>query len=228
MNIKALITTLVLGSSSAAMADSFTVSGSVNVSLGGTTTARPAPAPYHHQPVVVVAADDCNDNAPAPRPVYHPTTPVYRGPFYNPTNTTIGANASIYTGWLATSPVKFRRMGYGKAIVFNKTVAHDWFDLTAATRIDSGREIFKIGADNGVFKALKLQGLGGGRSNIQQVAIEFLDGAGAKKTQKVVLNTWMSAGKPITIDLDGGYRSISRITVYGSTDRGSAYKILAM
>src|SRR5687768_9496370 len=112
MNFKALITTLVLGSSSAAMADSVTFKGSVNVSLGNS-----APT---HAPVYV----DRYNNRPDPRPTYHPTRPVvvvqppappvYRGPFYNPTNTTIGATASEYHGWIGTSRPRLQRNGYGK------------------------------------------------------------------------------------------------------------------
>ncbi|MBA2542626.1 MAG: hypothetical protein H0V17_23485 [Deltaproteobacteria bacterium] len=244
MNLKALITTLVLGSSSIASAD-VSFSGSVSVSLdGGTTHARPAYVPY--QPVVtarpVRVADDCHA-APAPAPVvYHPPAhtrpayqpPVWKGPYFNITNTTVAATGSLYIGQLGVSKVKARytshasahaQFGYTRQAT---TRNQNWFDLTEATRIDSGREFFKIGADNGLFSKLQLQALGNGRSNIKHVAIEYLDSNGKARTQKVVLNTWISRANPsITIDLDGGYRSIGRIIVYGSTDAGSAYKIAA-
>jgi hypothetical protein len=238
MNFKALITTLVLGSSSAAMADSFTVSGSVNVSLGSSATTRPAPAPVYRP--VVVAADDCTDdtqinNRPDPRPAYHPTQyhptqPVWRGPYYSPTNTVVAANASQYVGWVATSPVKFRRMGYGRALVLRQTASTTWFDLTEATRIDSRQEYFKIGADKGVFKALKLQALGGGSSRIEKIAIQYTDASGHVKFHNVTFNTRLDArtNPAITINMPGGYSSIDGIMVIGSTDRGSAYKLLAM
>lgn len=232
MNLKALITTLVLGSSSAAMADSFTVSGSVKVNVG-----QPRPAPVH-----TTVADDCHDNLPSP--AYHPTTrppvvvsqpsyhvqpkqPVYRGPFYNPTNTIVGKDASSYKGWVAKAPM-VRQYQIGKALW--RPAATTWFDLTEATRIDSGRQFIKIGADKGQFKALKLQALGAGRSEIKQVGVELIDAYGNKKMQVVKLNTWINpqTNPSITIDLDGGYRQINRIIVYGSTDRGSAYKLLAM
>src|SRR5688572_22288154 len=58
MNIKALITTLVLGSSSLAAADSFAVNGSVRVSLS--------------------SADPCDTPAPARPYVPAPSRPVYQ------------------------------------------------------------------------------------------------------------------------------------------------------
>jgi hypothetical protein len=153
--------------------------------------------------------------------------PVWRGPYFNITNTIVGATASQYRGSVGTSKVKLRHNQYGRA--HYQATNPTWFDLTEATRIDRGREFFTIGADNGMFKGLKLQALGNGRSHITQVAIEFLDTNGKKKTQKVKLNTWIDRNNPtITIDLDGNYRTIGRIIVYGSTDRGSAYKLMAM
>jgi hypothetical protein len=246
MNLKALITTLVLGSSSMAAADSLTFSGSVAVSVGSSTHApRPVVQPYRPTPVTVVShnhashanADDCGTPAPAPgytpvptRPVVwqqQPVQPTWKGTYFNINNTIVGATASQYKGTLGYSKVKqplaYHRFGYVR------NTGQTWFDLTEATRIDSGREFFTIGADNGMFKALKLQAMGNGSSHIQQVAIEFLDAQGRQKTQKVKLNTAIHRNNPtITIDLEGGYRSINRIVVYGSTDRGAAYKIMAM
>lgn len=244
MNLNALVTTLVLGSSTLASADSFTVSGSVHVSLGGTVRPAPAPAPVvivrDHRTTVV---DPCHE--PAPAPVYQPLPPVYQpapaplpvytrpavwsGPFYQPHNTTVYASSSLYTGWLGTSAIKYRALGNSNSFVLRRTHDQNWFDLTAATRIDSGREFFNIGTDNGMFKTLKLQNLGGGSSNIQRVAIEFADTSGRLKTQVVKLDRMLDRNQPtITIDLDGNYRAIGRIIVYGSTGRGSAYKIQAM
>ena len=221
MNFKALITTLVLGSSSAAMADtSFQVSGSVTFGSAPThvhVPARPIPAPT---PVVV--ADDCVD--PYSHVVKQPVQMgVWRGPYFNPTNTTIGVSKSIYTGSIATSKPLYRRTAYGRGMWMHPTT---WFDLTEATRIDSGREQFNVGAEHGQFKSLKLQGLGGGSSQISHISIEYVDGG--KSNQKVLVNRSLTASAPITIDLDGSYRKIARIIVNGSTDRGSAYKILAM
>ena len=215
------------------MADtSFQVSGSVTFGSAPThmhVPARPIPAPA---PVVV--ADDCVDpynNRPDPRPAYHQThvqEPVWRGPYYNPTNTVIAANASQYVGWVAKSPTPYR-MVYGKAIVSHRGNT-TWFDLTEATRIDSGQEYFKIGADKGLFRTLKLEALGAGSSRIEKVAIQYTNASGQVRFHNVTFNAKLNARtRPtITIDLPGNYVSIDGIMIIGSTDRGSAYKILAM
>ena len=42
-------------------------------------------------------------------------------------------------------------------------------------------------------------------------------------------DTWIGRGNSsLQIDLDGNYRQINRIIVYGSTDVGSAYKLMAL
>lgn len=227
MNIKALITTLVLGSSSMASADSLTFSGSVSVSLGSSTTARPIYVPRDPQPrPVVVTTDDCNEPAshyrPAgyqPRPAGYqprPVEPVWHAPVYHPTNTVISSTASQYTGAIASQ----RRY---------ITASNAWYDLSEATRIDAGREFFKIGAEKGQFRGLRLEALGNGRSKIDQVTIEFADAWGRAKHQVVKLNSWIGRGNAsLTIDLDGNYRQITRIIVYGATDNGSAYKLMAL
>lgn len=209
MNIKALITTLFIGSSSMASADSLTVRGSVSVSLGGKGT--------------VAVQDDC---APLQAAPYHPTRPirptrsvtarpVWQAPVYNPTNTIVIADASQYNGAIYKSRQYIRP-------------TNSWFDLTEATRIDSGREFFTIGAGKGAFRGLRLDALGNGRSKIDQVTIEFADTQGRAKTQVVKLGSWIGRGnQSLTIDLDGNYRQIARVIVYGATDHGSAYKIMA-
>lgn len=214
MNIKALLTTLVLGSSSMASADSLTVHGSVSVSLGN--SAHPA------RPVVI--QDDCAPVQSAPyrpassRPVHQPTRPVvvqpvWQAPVYHPTNTRVGTSVSQYTG------VIYSARQYVRA-------SNDWYDLSEATRIDEGREFFTIGANKGSFRGLRLEALGNGRSYIRQVGIEFADGS---RTQVVNFDTRIGRGNSsLTIDLDGNYRQIKRIIVYGSTDVGSAYKLMAL
>lgn len=225
MNIKALITTLVIGSSSMASADSLTVRGSVSVSLGSST--RPAPRSVVDDCAPVQAAP----YRPAPsRPVYQPTRPVYQptrpvivqpvwqAPVYNPTNVLVSSTASQYTGVVYSQPRYFAAPG-----------PNAWFDLSEATRIEAGREFFKIGANKGSFRGLRLEALGNGRSNIEQVTIEFADAQGRAKHQVVKLDSWIGRGNTnLTIDLDGNYRQITRVIVYGSTDRGSAYKLMAL
>ncbi len=221
MNLKALITTLVLGSSSMASADSATFSGSVEVSLGG--HAQTQPSPHHHY---------CSHDRRPYRPVFtRPvvTRPVFdrrvpQGPvavaYYNPQNTYLSTNKSVYTGWIATSP-----SAYGSVRVSNR----GWFDLTAPTRIDAGREDFQIGANKGLFRALELQALGAGASHIQWVSIHLIDANGNKRAQVVQLNATIDRFNPtLTIDLDGGFVAIDKILVAGSTDRGAAFKLRAM
>lgn len=218
MKLKALITTFVLGSSTVASAGTFTVSASAKVSLGVHTTApasryfsRTRVVRYHH---TLESVDPCLTSAPA-------ATPVWSGPFYDPHNTIVGATASQYTGWMGTSAIKAPQ-------AYNRWSTQDWFDLTEATRIDQAREYFNVGADNGLFRSIKLQNLGGRASQIEQVTILFVDGLGRSNAQKVVLNQRLDQNRSeITIDLDGDYRAIGGIIVYGSTEAGAAYKIVA-
>lgn len=227
MNLKALITTLVLGSSTMASADAVKISGSVHLSLGG----RPAPAPtYRPAPAPVVVADPCE--AHASQPAYHPrpSPPVWQAPYYRITNTIVSRTASAYRGTIAASKIKSTRWNarqtiHGYAFAAKPTQA--WFDLTEATRIDSNREFFTIGTDKGLFNKLQLQALGAGSSKITQVLVEFADARG-KASQVIKVNQVLDRNHAtFTIDLNGEYRSIKRIVVYGATDQGSAYKIQA-
>jgi len=247
MNLKALITTFVLGSSTMASADSIKVSGSVHVSLGD---AQPQPAGPVYKPVVrpaapVVAAHDCHEPAPAPvytpvpsRPVYQPPihqppAPVWQAPIYKITNTRLSRTGSSYIGAITASKIKalprvYARNVYGFEPARRRTTHQAWFDLTEATRIDNNREFFSIGANKGLFDKLQLQALGNGSSTIKQVLVEYADGRG-KTSQVFKLDQALHRGNStITLDLDGELRSIKRIVVYGATDQGSAYKILAM
>jgi len=237
MNLKALITSLVLGSSTMASAGTLTFSGKASVSFSASAGTpivrdhRAAPAP------VVVRdhrADPCGTTttpAPVQRP-WRPTfqhvslPPVWAGPYYEPHNTVVGRNVSNYTGEIGISAIKPLFKGrYG--FVVSRWASQSWLNLTEPTRIDSGREFIKVGADKGLFQTLQLQNLGARSSTITQVAIEFADGL--SRTQVVKLdNRKLDMRHPtITIDLTGNFRQIKRIVVYGSTERGAAYKILA-
>ena len=232
MNIKALITTLVLGSSTMASADSFTVSASAKVSLGFNASSAPVIVRDHRLPAPVptpVVVDPCATTAtPIAPAAYRPAQlpPVWSGPlYYHITNTNVSASGSGYAGWMANSPLM--QTNYDGRVVLRPTRLNTWFDFTEATRIDSGREIFKVGTDNGWFRAIKLQNMGSRGSTIFQVKIEFADGG---KGQLVKLDNQRldAAHSSIAIDLDGNYRQISRIIVYGSTDAGAAYKLQAL
>lgn len=221
MNIKALITTLFLGSSSVAMAKPvLTIKGSASVSVGSNVRVRD-----HRTPRTVVVrdhrhSDDCHD-APAvvrPAPVYpvahqpYRPGPVWNEPYFQPSNTIVGATASSYTGAIFARPA-----WRGRA----------WFNLTEATRIDGGREFFTIEGRGGHFTKLLLKGLGG-RTDITMIGIEY----GKKPYERMQVvrldNVLTRSGSSAMIHLDGDSRDINRIIVYGTSGSGSAYQILAM
>src|SRR5687768_8477657 len=127
MNIKALITTLILGSSSAAMAKPVvTFTGSASVNLGSDYAVRDHRTP---RPIVRDHRDhDCVDPAPAPV-VYRPVRPLPpREPWFNPTNT----NGSVYIGTYGHSSLAHSRGRW--------SMPRAWFSLTEPTRINGGRE----------------------------------------------------------------------------------------
>ena len=224
MNLKALITTLVLGSSTMASADSVTLSGSVSVGLGGSTHARPAPAPVVVQP-------------PAPRPVVYPPAPapvivrppqpmppVWSDHSWQPRNIRLEGNASFYIGTMGHSSLRYRPSTWQRGLQIRNQA---WFEMTEATRIENNRLIVGVN-DTGFYRGLKIESLGRG-SDITFVRIDFKDRLGNKRYQLVRLNQHLDRNhSSLMIDLDGNYRQISRITVYGKTDRGSAIKLLAM
>lgn len=222
MNIKALITTLVLGSSSAALAKPVvTFSGSASVSVGSNATVR------DHRPAVVVrdhrADDGCSGHPALPvvtQPVYHPPQrPVVAEPFYEPANTRVTSSGSTYLGAFGKGTINLHR---DHAWYRPRT----WFNLTEATRIDGGREFFNLRREGGFFQKIALQNLGG-RTEIRQVAIEYRTARGSF-TQKVRFDDVLAGRTSLTIDLEGDSRDIQRIIVYGDSGRGSAYQLLAM
>jgi hypothetical protein len=209
MSIKALITTLVLGSSSVALAKPVVViSGSAQVTLG--TKVRDV---RDHR------APDCHDPAPVYTPpvVLKPVRPLpIHQPWFNPQNTIVGTENSVYTGSIG-------RSAYLPNAYLSRPA--QWFQLTEATRIDSGREFFKIAGDAGFFKKLHLKNLGG-RTEITMVGLEFKQN-GRTYVQKVQYNGLLSSSG-LTINLERDSRTLNRIIVYGTSGRGSAYQMLAL
>jgi hypothetical protein len=226
MNIfsKALITTLLIGSSTAMAKPVLTVSGHASVSLGYSTPPTRVVVRDHRHPAPV---DPCATPAPAPiytTPVYYRpvvTQPVWHEPFFNPTNTKIGVDSSTYVGSIGQAPAA---RWNGRGWIRMQT----WTNLTEATRIDSGREFIKIGAQAGQFSKIQIKNLGGA-TTVTQIGIEMFNADGSKQMQVVKFGSHLSRTNPtLTVDLDGNYRSINRIIVYGTSGRGSAYQILAM
>ncbi|MCW5808080.1 MAG: hypothetical protein KIT31_37360 [Deltaproteobacteria bacterium] len=210
---KALVTALLLASSSIAMAKPVTYSASASVSISaGTHTGGGRQDLRDHRSTYTPPA-----KAPAVAPRLK-VKPVYlqqlRPAVWNPNNTTLGVNASTYIG--------------PRPVLQQPCVAHasgwqvaTWHPMTEPTRIDRGRELFNFGAQAGSFRQIQLVETAGS-SHISQVAIEFVGGG---RTQVVKLDTDLKAGRSLTIDLDGGVRQINRIIVYGSTAQSSAYQI---
>jgi hypothetical protein len=216
MNLKALITSLVLGSSSLAMAQpTATFSAGASVSFG-----YPSPSPAvivrdHRFPTVQPAASDpCNTNTVTPVPAYYRgQRPVAIEPvvYNNPANTRINATGSEYVGTMPFQTMRWFR-------------APEWVPVTEPTRIDNGREFFNLRAA-GSFSKIQLF-KNRGASFIKQVTIETLNPyTGRIDTQVVRIDRELTSS--FTIDLAGGRRQINRVIVYGSTAQGSAYQILA-
>jgi hypothetical protein len=198
MNIKALITTLVLGSSSIALADP-SWSGGVSVNASVATSGvvvrdhrEPAPLP------------------PPPAPVYR--TPLRRiaqpAPIAQPIvddrcdNIHLGGDLSVYTGTTA---------GY----------VGGWLALTQPTKIERGREFISVNS-NQRFSQLLLRS-DGGTTQVSQVAIFFQNG----QEQVVKTNAWLGSRNPdLAINLEKRGK-ISRIVVYGSSGQRARYSVLA-
>ncbi len=233
-NLKALVTTLVIGSSSAAMAKPVVVlSGEASISVGYNSDAQPVvrdhryPVPVYQPPVVyqqpVVYQPPVTRPLPThthtythpvyTQPVVHPV--LHQEPFWNPTNTNIGATSSGYIG------------AYGQGSLNRDwNNQRSWFQLTEPTRIDSGRQFFKFQSRPARFSQIRLQTVGG-RTDITQVDIQYTDGS--MGFQRIKLGTVLDRRNPmITIGIAGDSRNIKKITVHGTSYRGSAYQLLAI
>ncbi len=98
-----------------------------------------------------------------------------------------------------------------------------WGAITEPTRIDRGRQFISDLPDLGRFDMLRLKNVAG-TSHVTQVYIQFQN----DQEQVVKLDTCLERGNPtIDIDLTGSARQIKRVIVYGSSDRGAAYQLLA-
>ena len=213
MNLNAIITSLVLGSSSLAMAQpTATFSAGASVSFG-----YPSPAPViirDHR----TTDDDCTDNkvpVAARQPIYYrgyrPVVVTEPPVYNNPQNTRINATGSEYVGSMPFQTMRWFR-------------APEWVPVTEPTRIDNGREFFNLRAA-GSFSKIQLF-KNRGSSFIKQVTIETLNPyTGRIDTQVVKIDRELTSS--FTIDLAGGRRQINRVIVYGATAQGSAYQILA-
>ncbi len=86
-----------------------------------------------------------------------------------------------------------------------------------ASFANQGRKFITVGSRAGQFGTIQIRAAGG-RTFIKQVYVQFEDGQ-----EQVIrdLDRTLTGHQGITLDLDGGRRSIRRIVVYGSDVNGS-------
>jgi hypothetical protein len=172
MNIKAIIASLVLGSSSVAMATpSVTVSATAQGSYG-TTFVR------DHR-------DNDND---------YRYIPVSTPPAIQPSYQGEGWNRGLFNG--RRLPPVYRPVTLASGLSF----------------ASDGRKFITVGAQAGRFETLQINAAGG-RMFLQQVYVQFDNGQ-----EQVIrnLDRTLTGNESVTLDLDGGRRSIRRIVVYGN------------
>jgi hypothetical protein len=190
MNTKAIIASLVLGSSSAALA-----APAVTYSAG-TTVIRDQRA----------LEDDC---APAAAPVYSQPTaqPVYSQPVYS--QPTYGAPVAQPIYGQISQPV-------WSGPIWRRPVAHQPLTLAAGAHFSGGRSFITNPEQRRLFSSLQLSAAGG-RTFIQQVLVEFDNG---QQQVIRDLDATLTGNQSVTLDLDGNRRGIRRIVVYGRDLRG--------
>ncbi len=148
MNIKAIIASLVLGSSSLAMAAptvTFSAQGSIGTAYGTTVVRnRPAPITYTSNPSYTNPAEPCDPPVaqPLPQPVVQPVD--YR-------------EGSVWHGGHWLPPV------------------HRPVVLADSMRFTGGRSFLTVGAQQGRFATLQISGATG-RTFIKQVFVQFENG----------------------------------------------------
>ena len=227
MNIKALITTFVLGSSSAAMAEPV-VSASAHAWWSWGTPSAGV------QPVRVISARDDRDRTVrdhrrpwvydyrytdserdyprefAPNP--WPQRPTYPDSCEDPDNVHVGREVSAYTGPIFQIP-------QGRYYI-----RQNWTAVTEPTRIAEGREYIRTSAAGPVDRFL-LKAVAGS-TFIEQVSVGFANG----DTQVFRgLNRALDGNNPtLQLDLKGRAREVARVVVYGTSAPHSAYQLMGM
>jgi hypothetical protein len=220
MNIKALITTLVLGSSSVAVAEPV-VSASAHASWSwGTPNITVAPdarvtvireqrewSPRDHRFDREYRYERDRNYYP-----YRPIRPIYDERFDDPRNTQVGPNSSVYQGPIFQIP-------QGRYYI-----RPNWTAITEPTRIDGGREFINI-QNAGPVDRLMLRAVAGS-TFIEQVAVSFANG----DTQVFRgLNATLDGRNPtLQLNVKGRHREVTRVVVYGSSAPRSAYQLMGM
>jgi len=213
MNLNTLVTALVLGSSSAALASpaaALQLRGSVSIG-----TVRHVPA----QPIRTVVRDrnwvstEWHRDHREPAAVYVEPAAVYVEPaaYVKPARPEPIDDCDNVVGSYYRGPVG-RMPAWGHANVA----------LTAPTRIANGREVIAVGPDKGVFTGLTLRATDGA-TFIREISVDLGDG----DVQRIEVNRWLDArGQALAFDIDGRRgRAIVQLTVDGHSDAGSRYMI---
>ena len=199
MNLKAIIASLVVGSSSVAMASpGVTFSASAQGSYG-TTVVRDRIDP------------DCDpvESEPIAQPSYGQPSygqpyadPTYGQPYAQPISQPTYREGGVWRGgrWF---PPTFRPVVLASDMHF----AND------------GRTFIKVGPRAGRFATLQISAASG-RTFIKQVYVEFDNGQ-----EQVIRNVdrTLAGNRTVTLDLDGNRRGIARIVVYGG-DIGNGWR----
>jgi hypothetical protein len=95
-----------------------------------------------------------------------------------------------------------------------------WMVLASSAQLTRGRDVIATNTKASTLKLVSLKGA----TTINQVQIHFANGA----TQTVSLGETLSArNTSLTIDLKGGARNVTKVTVFGKSSRFAAFQILA-
>ena len=95
-----------------------------------------------------------------------------------------------------------------------------WMVLASSAQLTRGRDVIATNTKASTLKLVSLKGA----TTINQVQIHFANGA----TQTVSLGETLSArNSSLTIDLKGGARNVTKVTVFGKSSRFAAFQILA-
>ncbi|MBC7977037.1 MAG: hypothetical protein H7138_18835 [Myxococcales bacterium] len=192
MNIKSIIASLVLGSSSVALA---APSVSFQPAPAGSYTTESA-ATVHSSSDPAYSPMYRPSQQPSPQPSIH--DPAY-SPMYRPAPQPVHRGGWFHQGWRgAWSRPAYRQ----QPVVLASELSFNGQD----------RKFITVGAQAGSFRKLELNAAGG-RTFIKQVYVQFTDGQ-----EQVIrnLDRTLTRGGQLSVDLDGGRRAIRRIVVYGT------------
>jgi len=219
MNIKALITTLILGTSSVAMARPVSMPGGVLGPSNGNGGFVPAGAAGNGNGGFVPAGAAGNGNGGF----------VPAGAAGNGNGGFVPAGAVVRdhrTQYPAPAPTPIPAPAHGP--LHSPPFVPPWVTLGTVDRILETSIAFRADQRQtgvaGGFTTVRLQSTAG-KSLINRVEITFANGA----VQVVQLNRYLTASSPvITIDLDGERRAVRTVNVIGRNARQSAFSVQAM